>query len=62
MTISHSFSVCTLLKVTSHSNEVTSWIRAKRDGTHVNTIVPPSGVAINEWMYQLEGSLVKSFR
>lgn len=62
MTISHSFSVWTLLNVTSHSNEGTSWIRAKRDGMHVNTIVPPSGVAMNEWMYRLEGSFVKSFR
>jgi len=61
MTNSHSFSVWTLLNVKSHSNEVTSWMRAKRDGTHVNMIVPPSGVVINEWMYQLAGSLDKSF-
>lgn len=62
MTSSHSFRVWTLLNVTSHSNEVTWWIRAKRDGTHVNTIVPPSGVFINEWTYRSEASLDKSFR
>lgn len=60
MTNSHSFSVWTLLKVTSHSKDVTSWMRARSDGTHVNAIVPPSGVVKNEWMYQSAGILDKS--